>query len=193
MSLGQHTINYKFLPSSCNIIKSWFAEQCIWKTRKHSSRMRTVRCSGRLLGVSLPRGGLLPRRGLCPGKGCVCSGGYIPACTEADTPLWTEWLTDRCKKHYLSATSFADGNNWGICLKCFKLSKMRKFERLACSILVLILIIFAIMQGFFRREISVLKNEKKNPTDTWLLFHRKTLSTTAHFPQNENVGMRFSE
>ena len=36
------------------------------------------------------------------GGGCVCSqgvcpGGCIPACTEADTPLWTEWLTDRCK------------------------------------------------------------------------------------------------
>ena len=39
--------------------------------------------------------------GVCPGvssQGGVCPGGVcIPACTEADTPLWTEWLTDRCK------------------------------------------------------------------------------------------------
>ena len=39
-------------------------------TRKHSSRMNTVHCSGRRWG-----GGCLPGRGLC-----------IPACTEADPP-----------------------------------------------------------------------------------------------------------
>ena len=38
-----------------------------------------------LQGVSAPEGCLLPR--------WVC----VPACTEADTPLWTEWLTDSCK------------------------------------------------------------------------------------------------
>ena len=52
--------------------------------RMHSSRMRTVRCSGR--GVSA--------RGICPGgvsaqEGClsrrrVCSGGQIPPCGQND-------------------------------------------------------------------------------------------------------------
>ena len=66
--------------STCNHIsplKNWF------QTRIHSSRMRTVRCSGRLgkgggvypWGVSAR--GCLPRRGL-PG---VCLG------------VWTEWQT----------------------------------------------------------------------------------------------------
>ena len=61
--------------------------------------MRTVRCSGCLLG-----GGVCPG-GVCPGgclprgvsAGGVSVGSCIPACTEADTPLWTEWPTDRCK------------------------------------------------------------------------------------------------
>ena len=39
----------------------------------HSSRMRTVRCSGRR------RRGVAAREGFCP-------GGCIPACTEADAP-----------------------------------------------------------------------------------------------------------
>ena len=65
----------------------------------HSSRMRTVRSSGRLSGGgSAPRGVSAPRgRGVCSGglsaPGGVCSrrgvsalGGGIPACTEADTP-----------------------------------------------------------------------------------------------------------
>ena len=46
-------------------------------TRMHSSRMRTVRCSSRLLG----------------GGGCLPGGVCITACTEADIPLWTEWQT----------------------------------------------------------------------------------------------------
>ena len=48
-----------------------------WSTRKHSSRMRTVRLLGG--GVSLP-GGVYPSM----------HWGRPP-------PLWTEWLTDRCK------------------------------------------------------------------------------------------------
>ena len=44
--------------------------------------------------------------GVCPGgclpgevsaQGWCLPGGCFPACTEADNPLWTEWLTDRCK------------------------------------------------------------------------------------------------
>ena len=43
-------------------------------------------CSG---GVPAPRGGFWSWGGVC-----VCSGGGIPACTEADTPpLWTESQT----------------------------------------------------------------------------------------------------
>ena len=45
----------------------------------HSSRMHT----GRSLTVS---GGGLPA---CQG-GSACQGGGIPACTEAEPPLWTE-------------------------------------------------------------------------------------------------------
>ena len=55
-----------------------------YETRMHSSRMRTVRSSSRLLGG-----------GVCP-DGCLARG-CIAACTRIDTPLWTEWLTDRCK------------------------------------------------------------------------------------------------
>ena len=50
---------------------TYWAPRRISETRMHSSRMRTVRCSGRLLG-----GGCLPR------------GMYSPD-PEADTP-WTE-------------------------------------------------------------------------------------------------------
>ena len=32
-------------------------------------------------------------------------GGGIPACTEADPPVWTEWMTDRCKNITLATTS----------------------------------------------------------------------------------------
>ena len=43
-------------------------------TRKHSSRMRTVRCSSRLPGECLPGGCL--HKGFCPGG--VCLGGCLP-------------------------------------------------------------------------------------------------------------------
>ena len=43
-------------------------------------------------GWCLSRGG-----GVCPERVCA-RGGWVPACTEADTPpRWTEWLTGRCK------------------------------------------------------------------------------------------------
>ena len=81
----------------------------------HSIRMRTTRFIGRL-GGSLPRGVCV--RGVCVFRGClpgwcvqvvstrrvsaqgVCTG----ECTAfhcmlgyTHTPLWTEWVTDRCK------------------------------------------------------------------------------------------------
>ena len=63
--------------------------------------MRTVRCSGR-------RGGCLPARGgVCPSPCWVtCLGGCLPQSMLdriLDTCLW---------KHYLSATTVADGNNF---------------------------------------------------------------------------------
>ena len=46
----------------------------------HSSRMRTVRSSGRISGGVSSGGG-----GVCSGGGLLPWGG-IPACTEAETP-----------------------------------------------------------------------------------------------------------
>ena len=60
-------------------------------TRMHSSRMRTVRCSSRLLGGGLPSWGCLPQGGVCQGGG-VCQ-----------TPLlwceWNDWQTGVTRKH----------------------------------------------------------------------------------------------
>ena len=53
--------------------------------------MRTVRSSSRLLEGGLPR------------------GVWIPACTGADTPPVNRMTDRQVCKHYLSATSFADG------------------------------------------------------------------------------------
>ena len=83
-------------------------------TRRHSSRMRTVRCSSRLGWGCLPRGlsawglsawgvclpwGCLPRGGVC--LRCVCSS----ACW--DTPPWTEWQT--CVKTLPCCNYVVDG------------------------------------------------------------------------------------
>ena len=54
------------------------------KTRMHSSRMRTVRNSSRLLVW----GGVCSR-----GGGSLVPGGGIPACTDADPPV--NRMTDR--------------------------------------------------------------------------------------------------
>ena len=46
-----------------------------------------------------------------------CKLGYTPpplhAGIQPPPHLWTEWLTGRCKKHYLPATSFAGSSNDG--------------------------------------------------------------------------------
>ena len=62
------------------------------KTRMHSSRMRTVRCSGRLLGQG----------GVCPGRvsawgGCLLGGGCLPDGCTPPFPLWTKFLTHACE------------------------------------------------------------------------------------------------
>ena len=48
--------------------------------------------------------------GECSG-GCAPRGG-IPACTEADPPLWTEFLTHATENITLPKTSFAGGNKY---------------------------------------------------------------------------------
>ena len=66
--------------------------------RMHSSRMRTIRCSSRLLGgMSTRGGGCLPRGGLCLPGVCVClpRGACLPGGCLADTPV--DRMTDRCK------------------------------------------------------------------------------------------------
>ena len=105
------------------------------QTRRYSSRIGTIRCSGHLGGG----GWCLPSGGVCPGW-CLPRGGVHPPTQrqtppdpEADTPPDPEadsppdseadtLLVDRIFdthlwKHYLSATTVADGNeekvtNW---------------------------------------------------------------------------------
>ena len=76
-------------------------------TRMHSSRMRTVCCSDRLLGggVFSGRGCLI--RGCLPG-GCF-PGGCLPRGDLPDTPLWTEWQTG--VKSLPGRNYVADGKN----------------------------------------------------------------------------------
>ena len=80
----------------------------------HSSRMRTVRCSGCL-------GGCLPKKGICLGggvclegvvsvRGGVCLGGGV--CPGGCTPPMDRFLDTRLGKHFLSATTVAGGKKW---------------------------------------------------------------------------------
>ena len=79
-----------------------FVTRCFVKTRMHSSRMRTVRCSSRLLG------------GVCPG-GLSAQGGCLPQCMLGHTsPPVDRILDTRLWKYYLSATSFADGKDMNL-------------------------------------------------------------------------------
>ena len=81
----------KKCPPRCNVEMGRYKqavdlENGAFKTRMHSSRMYTVRCSGR-------RGGCIPA---CTGWGCVypsmhwagvCPGGCPPQCMLGYTPL----------------------------------------------------------------------------------------------------------
>ena len=93
------------------------------KTRLRSSGVHAARFSCRLRGGSteggLPRdfclGGVCPggvspwRMGVCPGSvqvwGASAKGMYLPThCMLGYTPVWTEWLTERCKNITLPQT-----------------------------------------------------------------------------------------
>ena len=83
-------------------------------TRMHSSRMRTVRCSGRQGCVCIPA--CTVQGGVCPGcvsdKGGVLGGVSHHALGQGGvTPPPVDRILDtRLWKHYLSATIVADGN-----------------------------------------------------------------------------------
>ena len=55
-----------------------------WETRMQSSRMRTIRCSGRLLGGGVCPGGCLPREGCLPSP-----WGVHPLPVDRQTPVKT--------------------------------------------------------------------------------------------------------
>ena len=82
-------------PSAIDFCLHFFSDtESSYITRMHSSRMRTVRSSSRLLGGGIcPREGGLPKGGVCPG-GCV---SCIPVCNGANTPPPVDRMTDRCK------------------------------------------------------------------------------------------------
>ena len=85
-----------------NAINIETANERIAQTRMHSSRMRTIRCSGRLPGRGcLPRGCLPKGGGVCQGE-CMPGGVHLPPCEQNHRQV---------PKDYLSATSFADGKN----------------------------------------------------------------------------------
>ena len=80
-------------------------------TRMHSSRMRTVHCSGHLGGGGLPRwvsawggvsaqGDLLLWTEFLSGGGCLTGGGSAWGCLPGGVHLpllWTEFLTHACE------------------------------------------------------------------------------------------------
>ena len=74
----------------------------------HSSMMRTVHSSSRLLGGGVSEWGVSAQGGVCQGgclpRGCLPRGWCIPACTEADTPM-DRILDTHLWKYFLAATS----------------------------------------------------------------------------------------
>ena len=67
-----------------NRVRFGFQSLLLNTTRKHSSRMRTVRCSGR-------------RRMSAQGDVCLGGGPGGGCLSDTPSPLWTEWLTDMGK------------------------------------------------------------------------------------------------
>ena len=108
--------------------RQWPLSLCqVWYqiiTRVHSSRMRTA-CLLPIspimhclqwgvpgLGCTCPRVVYLVLEGVPDPGGVPGPGGYLRR--YSTSPLWTEWLTDRCKNITLPQTSFAGGKYaWG--------------------------------------------------------------------------------
>ena len=85
-------------------------------TRMHSSRMRIIRCSGRLGwrfacgGVCLGEGSVCPKVG--PAQGGVCLGCTPPGPRGRHTPAPVDRIIDTSLwKHYFSGTTVSDSKN----------------------------------------------------------------------------------
>ena len=96
----------------------------------------SMHCTGR---VSAPGGCLLPR-GACS-RGCVPAlgrglpaGGGIPACTEADPPLCTEFLTHATENITLPQISFAGANYMPKAVNYLSLIQQQHIFRLQVSV-----------------------------------------------------------
>ena len=88
------------------LVTSCFSSRLqLCETRMHSSRMRTVRCSGHRGWGGLPMGGVClggSAWGCLPGAGCLprgsCLGGVYPSMQWGrHPPLWIEFLTHACE------------------------------------------------------------------------------------------------
>ena len=128
-------------------------------TRMHSSRMHTTHFSGHLYGGCLPLGPgdiCLWVWGVSASwsRECLSNTPFSPPTpfhppfqntpfhhTPSQTPfhplpfhhpLWTEWLTDRCKNITLSQTSFAHDKNYVICTMSVKDRHVNTMVEISC-------------------------------------------------------------
>ena len=100
--------NFPRWKSTCHLNHSKISKL----TRMHSSRMYTVRHSGRLIG-GLPGEGVSGQEAVWPG-GCLHRGVWLEGCLPRGVCTFhpeERILDTRLWKHYLSATLFADSNN----------------------------------------------------------------------------------
>ena len=83
-----------------------YAGVCFWGGSSAPWRGGRLLPGGCLLpgGVSAPGGCLL--RGVWSWGGVWYRGGVVSQYVLRQTPLWTEWMTDRCKNITLATTSF---------------------------------------------------------------------------------------
>ena len=105
----------------------------------HSSRMRTVRCSGRQWGVCLPRGGVC-RGAVCPGGGFP--GGVCPEWSAQEGGLPKEdicpvgcppvdRMTNTCKN--ITLRNYVAGGKYGN-IQLYFLFLMLTFKQLSIEI-----------------------------------------------------------
>ena len=115
LSITKHYLGARDVSPFCTvsfIFMQFLAKLC--QTRMHSSRMYTVRCSGRpcgagvwpgrgclpggclLRGVSV-QGGVCPGGSVCPGVVCVCPRGCLPEGVSAQEVVYPPGQTDTCE------------------------------------------------------------------------------------------------